>query len=115
MFVSRFQIPRPPRWAFVAVALAAFAFLLRVYIGIWTPEHGITKFLRVGREFDDRGTVVFFSMATSFSAVALGAEGVGKDATLLVGNGYAQGHVDLTLGLLRQNAALRELFAQRYS
>ena len=59
MFVSRFQIPRPPRWAFVAVALAAFAFLLRVYIGIWTPEHGITKFLRVGREFDDRGTVVF--------------------------------------------------------
>jgi hypothetical protein len=43
----------------VLVALAAFAFLLRVYVGIWTPEHGITKFLRVGREFDDRGTKVF--------------------------------------------------------
>ena len=41
------------------VALAAFAFLLRVYVGIWTPEHGITKFLRVGQEFEDRGTDVF--------------------------------------------------------
>lgn len=41
------------------MALAAFAFLLRVYAGIWTPEHGITKFLRVGREFDDRGLAVF--------------------------------------------------------
>lgn len=61
LFVSvpRFKIPPPPRWAFVLVALAAFAFLLRVYAGIWTPEHGITKFLRVGREFNDRGTAVF--------------------------------------------------------
>lgn len=41
------------------MALAAFAFLLHVYAGIWTPEHGITKFLRVGREFDDRGLAVF--------------------------------------------------------
>ena len=49
----------PPRWAFVLVAAIAFGFFLRVYAGIWTPEHGITKFLRVGREFDDRGTTVF--------------------------------------------------------
>ncbi|MES2696014.1 MAG: hypothetical protein V4773_21250 [Verrucomicrobiota bacterium] len=49
----------PPRWAFALVALAAFAFLLRVYAGIYTPEHGITKFLRVGQEFDNRGTKVF--------------------------------------------------------
>jgi hypothetical protein len=41
------------------VGLAAFGFLLHVYIGIWTPEYGITRFLRVGREFDDRGTAVF--------------------------------------------------------
>lgn len=59
MPVSRFQIPSPPRWLFALVAAAAFGFLLRVYIGIWTPEHGITKFLRVGTEFNDRGTEVF--------------------------------------------------------
>jgi hypothetical protein len=39
--------------------MAALAFLLRVYGGIWTPEYGITKFLRVGQEFEDRGTAVF--------------------------------------------------------
>lgn len=44
---------------FTLVGLAAFAFLLSVYVRIWTPEHGITKFLRVGREFDDRGLAVF--------------------------------------------------------
>ena len=46
----------------------------------------------------DGGTVIFFSMATSFTGAALGAEGVGKDATLLIGNGYVPGHADLTLG-----------------
>jgi hypothetical protein len=56
---SRFHFPSPPRWAFALVALLAFGFFLRVYAGIWTPEHGITKFLRVGQEFDDRGTEVF--------------------------------------------------------
>lgn len=63
----------------------------------------------------DGGTVLFFSMATSFTAVALGAEGVGKDATLVVGNGYVPGHADLTLGLLRRNPKLRALFEERYA
>src|SRR3954471_9050753 len=57
--LRRSNIPVLPRWAFPVVALAAFAFLLRVYLGIWSPEFGITKFLRVGREFEDRGTAVF--------------------------------------------------------
>ena len=35
----------------------------------------------------DGGTVYFFSMATSFTAAALGAEGVGSDVTMIVGNG----------------------------
>ena len=48
-----------------------------------------------------RGTVVFFSMATSFSAAALGAEGLAADVTMLVGNGYVPGHADYALGLLR--------------
>ncbi len=63
----------------------------------------------------DGGTVLFFSMATSFTAAALGAEGVGKDAILLVGNGYVPGHAELTLGLLRRNAALRAHFEARYA
>jgi L-erythro-3,5-diaminohexanoate dehydrogenase len=59
------------------------------------------------------GTVVFFSMATSFAAAALGAEGVAADVTMLVGNGYAPGHADFALGLLRQNPALQRMFEQR--
>lgn len=63
----------------------------------------------------DGGTVIFFSMATSFTGAALGAEGVGKDATLLIGNGYVPGHADLTLDLLRRHPRLRALFEQRYA
>lgn len=59
------------------------------------------------------GTIVFFSMATSFSAAALGAEGVAADVTMLVGNGYVPGHADYALELLRANPAVRELFERR--
>ncbi|MFT3836320.1 MAG: L-erythro-3,5-diaminohexanoate dehydrogenase [Myxococcaceae bacterium] len=62
----------------------------------------------------DGGAVVLFSMATSFTTAALGAEGVGKDVTLLIGNGYARGHADLTLELLRTQPKLRALFEQKY-
>jgi L-erythro-3,5-diaminohexanoate dehydrogenase len=61
------------------------------------------------------GTVIFFSMATSFTAAALGAEGIGKDVTMLIGNGYVPGHAELTLGLIRRNPKLRRLFEQRYT
>jgi L-erythro-3,5-diaminohexanoate dehydrogenase len=63
----------------------------------------------------DGGTVLFFSMATSFAAAALGAEGVGKDATLLIGNGYVPGHAALTLDLLRRHDRLLALFRTRYA
>jgi L-erythro-3,5-diaminohexanoate dehydrogenase len=59
------------------------------------------------------GTVIFFSMATSFSAAALGAEGVAADVTMLVGNGYVPGHADYALELIRANPAVRELFDAR--
>jgi L-erythro-3,5-diaminohexanoate dehydrogenase len=59
------------------------------------------------------GTVVFFSMATSFAAAALGAEGVAADVTMLVGNGYAPGHADYALTLVREQPELRRLFEQR--
>jgi L-erythro-3,5-diaminohexanoate dehydrogenase len=63
----------------------------------------------------DGGTVIFFSMATSFTAAALGAEGVGKDALLVLGNGYVPGHAELALGLLRRHAGLRALFEEQHA
>lgn len=60
------------------------------------------------------GTVYFFSMATHFGKAALGAEGVGKDVTMIVGNGYTKGHAEITLAELRENARLRRLFEARY-
>ena len=59
------------------------------------------------------GTVVFFSMATSFSAAALGAEGLAADVTMLVGNGYVPGHADYALSLLRARPGVRALFEAR--
>ncbi len=61
----------------------------------------------------DGGTVIFFSMATSFSAAALGAEGMAADVTMLVGNGYVPGHAAYALELLRANADVRSLFEHR--
>ena len=56
----------------------------------------------------DRGTVYFFNMATSFARAALGCEGVGKDVNLLIGNGYAHGHADVSLELIREYDVVRE-------
>ena len=61
-----------------------------------------------------QGTIYFFSMATSFTKAALGAEGVGKDINLIVGNGYAKGHADLTLNILRESDEVRALFEKLY-
>lgn len=62
----------------------------------------------------DEGTVYFFSMSTSFTAAALGAEGVGKDVTMIVGNGYAKGHAAVALQTLRDHPAVRAYFIDRY-
>jgi L-erythro-3,5-diaminohexanoate dehydrogenase len=59
------------------------------------------------------GTVIFFSMATSFSAAALGAEGVAADVTMLIGNGYVPGHADLALDLIRAEPGVRQIFDSR--
>jgi len=61
----------------------------------------------------DGGTVIFFSMATSFTAAALGAEGVAADVTMLVGNGYVPGHARLALDLIRAEPGVRQLFESR--
>ena len=62
----------------------------------------------------DGGLVYFFSMATSFTRAALGAEGVGKDVTMIIGNGYTKDHAEITLEELRESAALREIFEKNY-
>ncbi|WP_447645898.1 hypothetical protein [Nocardioides zeae] len=59
------------------------------------------------------GTVVFFSMATSFTAAALGAEGLAADVTMLVGNGYVPGHAAYALDLVRRHPAARTLVEAR--
>jgi len=59
------------------------------------------------------GTVIFFSMATSFSAAALGAEGMAADVTMLIGNGYVPGHADLALDLVRAEPGVRQIFEHR--
>ncbi|SDY20973.1 L-erythro-3,5-diaminohexanoate dehydrogenase [Modestobacter sp. DSM 44400] len=61
----------------------------------------------------DGGTVLFFSMATSFSAAALGAEGMASDVTMLVGNGYTPGHAALALDLYRRSRGVRALIEPR--
>jgi L-erythro-3,5-diaminohexanoate dehydrogenase len=59
------------------------------------------------------GTIIFFSMATSFAAAALGAEGLAADVRMLVGNGYVPGHAEYALTLLRSSPAVRGLFESR--
>ena len=61
------------------------------------------------------GVVYFFSMATSFTKSALGAEGVGSDVTMIIGNGYTKGHAELTLQILRDSKELRDLFTELYA
>jgi len=61
-----------------------------------------------------QGLIYFFSMATSFTKAALGAEGIGKDLSLIVGNGYAKGHANLALNILRESGEIRRLFEKLY-
>jgi len=61
------------------------------------------------------GLAYFFSMAVSFTKAALGAEGVGKDVTMLIGNGYTKGHAEITLEGIRENPLLRKIFEERYA
>jgi L-erythro-3,5-diaminohexanoate dehydrogenase len=63
----------------------------------------------------DRGIVYFFSMATSFTKAALGAEGIGADVDMILGNGYARSHAAISLDLLRRNPVLMKLFQERYT
>ncbi|MCU0283176.1 MAG: L-erythro-3,5-diaminohexanoate dehydrogenase [Candidatus Nanopelagicales bacterium] len=91
----------------VSGALGAPADLTIVCVTVPGCEHGAVLATAEG------GTIIFFSMATSFTAAALGAEGLAADVTMLIGNGYARGHAALALDLLRTEPALRALFEAR--
>jgi L-erythro-3,5-diaminohexanoate dehydrogenase len=60
------------------------------------------------------GTVYFFSMATSFTKAALGAEGVGMDVTMLVGNGYTKDHARIALEFVRESDFIRNIYSKKY-
>ncbi|MFY1692324.1 zinc-binding alcohol dehydrogenase [Plantactinospora sp. WMMB782] len=93
--------------AAVTGALGAPADVTVVCVDVPGCEHGAILATA------DGGTVVFFSMATSFAAAALGAEGLAADVTMLIGNGYLPGHADYALSLLRTVPGVRALFAER--
>jgi len=91
----------------VAAAVGTPADLTVVCVDVPGAEHGAVLATA------DGGTVVFFSMATSFSAAALGAEGMAADVTMLVGNGYTPGHAELALELYRSEPGVRALIDPR--
>ena len=93
--------------AAVCGALGAPADVTVVCVDVAGCEHGAVLATA------DGGTVVFFSMATSFSAAALGAEGLAADVTMLVGNGFVPGHAELALRLLACEPGVRALFEAR--
>ena len=61
------------------------------------------------------GIVYFFSMATNFTKAALGAEGVGKDVNMIMGNGYTKGHAEISLELMRESKVLKDIFTELYA
>lgn len=63
----------------------------------------------------EEGTIYFFSMATSFTKAALGAEGIGKDVNMIIGNGYTKGHAEITYSVLRESPVIMELFEKLYT
>lgn len=63
----------------------------------------------------DDGMIYFFSMATSFTKAALGAEGVGMDTKMIIGNGYTKGHAKISIEIMRESKELRDLYEELYA
>ncbi len=59
------------------------------------------------------GTVLFFSMATSFQTAALTADGIGRDIRMLVGSGFTPDVGQYSLDLLRRTPALQQAFGMQ--
>jgi L-erythro-3,5-diaminohexanoate dehydrogenase len=107
----------------VAVVDASDAVAVRAQAQAWSDGQGMDAVINMaslpGTEMAtilatrQRGLCLFFGMATSFTRVALGAEGVGADVDLLIGNGYATDHAEFALNLLRSAPAVQQLLAKR--
>ncbi|MHB2024271.1 MAG: L-erythro-3,5-diaminohexanoate dehydrogenase [Mycobacteriales bacterium] len=91
----------------VAEAVGEPVELTVVCVDVSGAEHGAVLATAAG------GTVLFFSMATSFQAAALGAEGLAADVRLVIGNGYLPGHAQFALALVRTRPSLRALLDAR--
>lgn len=59
----------------------------------------------------DHGTVLFFSMATSFTKAALGSDGLSSGARMLVGSGFAPDRGVYALELIGRDARLERAIA----
>mgnify|MGYP000997147025 CR=1 FL=1 len=62
----------------------------------------------------DTGKIYFFSMSTDFVKASLGAEGVKKYVTMVLGAGYYPGHAAITFNIVRENEKLKEYLVNRY-
>jgi L-erythro-3,5-diaminohexanoate dehydrogenase len=91
----------------VADAVGAPVDVTVVCVDVPGCEHGAILATATG------GTVVFFSMATSFAAAALGAEGLAADVEMIIGNGFVPGHAQFALDLVRELPGVRALFEGR--
>ncbi len=60
------------------------------------------------------GRILFFSMATSFTVAALGAEGVARQVEMHIGNGYMPDCGAVALQLLRDFPTLLAIFNRRF-
>lgn len=60
------------------------------------------------------GRILFFSMATSFTTAALGAEGIARQVEMHIGNGYMPDQGAVALQLLRDTPTLRSIFSRRF-
>ena len=91
----------------ISAVLGGPADIVVVCVDVPGCEHG--AILATG----DGGTIIFFSMATSFATAALGAEGLAADVTMLIGNGFTPGHAEMAFDLLRTQPGVAALFNSR--
>lgn len=89
----------------IASALRQTCDITVVCVDVSGCEHGAILATAAG------GTVVFFSMATSFQAAALGAESIGSGIRMIIGNGYLPGHAQYALDIVRAEPKVHAMFS----